>query len=417
MAIWVFGVFDFLLLFSYCKPAYEKTVGWNHMIPYAKQSISKDDIKAVSEVLKCDFITRGPVVKEFEKAISEYCDSRYAVAFNSATSGLIAACYAADVTPYDRIITSPNTFIATIAGGYYRGAEPVFVDIDHRTGNIDLELMKYSSEYISSRGRNIYIPVHFSGIPVDMEKVEKMITDPDSVVIEDAAHALGSKYKDGSRVGSCRYSDMTVFSFHPAKNITSGEGGVVTTNCERFYHRLCQFRDNGIIRDPEHFVGEAKPWYYEVQDVTGNYHMTDIHAALGLSQFKRLDTFADKRRKLMQVYRDLLKDVEVVQFLDVENDENVMFHLCVVLIDFSALGLTKSDVMVKLREEGVGTQVHYIPLYRHPFFTKQHRQVDEYFPEMEKYYERCLSLPLYYDLSERDVKKVVKVLKKTLKVK
>lgn len=384
------------------------------MIPYAKQSISKEDVKAVTEVLKRDFITRGPVVKEFEEAISEYCEVKYAVAFNSATSGLIAACYACEVTPSDRLITSPNTFIGTVAGGYYQGAEPVFVDINHQTGNIDLNLLQYSSEYTSSRGRNIFVPIHFSGIPVNIEKIEGMISDPESIIIEDAAHALGSKYHDGGRVGNCKWSDMTVFSFHPAKNITSGEGGIVTTNCEHYYRRLCQFRDNGIIRDPQYFQGQTNPWYYEVQDVTGNYHMTDIHAALGLSQFKRLEEFGSKRRKLVQQYRDLLKDEEFIQFLDIDNDDQVMFHLCVVLIDFSALGLTKSEVMINLREQGIGTQVHYIPLYRHPFFTNKHRDVGEYFPEMEKYYERCLSLPLYYDLKEKDVKKVVKTLKEVL---
>ncbi|MEM1282049.1 MAG: UDP-4-amino-4,6-dideoxy-N-acetyl-beta-L-altrosamine transaminase [Chlamydiota bacterium] len=384
------------------------------MIPYAKQSISREDIKAVTEVLKRDFITRGPVVKEFEEEISSYCGSKFAVAFNSATSGLIAACYAGEVTPNDRLITSPNTFIGTVAGGYYKGAEPVFVDIDHLTGNIDLDLLKFSSEYTSSRGKNVYIPVHFSGIPVDMKKVEGMITDPNSIIVEDAAHALGSRYSDGSKVGSCKWSDMTVFSFHPAKNITSGEGGVVTTNSEHLYRLLCQFRDNGIVRDPKYFIGQNSACYYEVQDVTGNYHMTDIHAALGLSQFKRLDLFGNKRRELVQLYRELLKDEESIQFLEVDNHDDVMYHLCVVLIDFGSLGLTKSEVMVSLKEQGVGTQVHYIPLYRHPFFTKGHRQVDQYFPEMEKYYDRCLSLPLYYDLTEKDVKKVVKTLKKVL---
>jgi perosamine synthetase len=388
----------------------------NTFIPYAKQSVSDEDVDAVTNVLKQDFLTRGPVVKEFEEAISDYCGSAYAVAFNSATSGLIAACYAAEASPNDRLITSPNTFIGTVAGGYYRGVDPVFIDIDSATGNIDLDLMKYSSEYTSSRGKNIYIPVHFSGIPVDMEKLERMISDPNAVVIEDAAHALGSKYRDGSKVGCCSWSDMTVFSFHPAKNITTGEGGVVTTNCEHYYRRLRLFRDNGVERDPQNFVGQPAPWYYEVRDVTGNYHMTDIHAALGLSQFKRLDDFAKKRRELVQLYREKLKNIDSIRYLKVAKDDHVMFHLFVVKIDFAGLGLTRAEVMTQLKEEGVGTQVHYIPLYRHPFFTDRHRDVREYFPEMEKYYEQALSLPLYYDLTPDDIAKVVKTLKKVLKI-
>lgn len=386
----------------------------NAFIPYAKQSISDEDVAAVAEALKSDIITRGPLVKQFEEAISNYCDSTYAVAFNSGTSALIAACHAGGATPYDRALTSPNTFVGTIAGAYYGGAEPVFIDIDPKTGGIDLELLQYASEYRPSRGKNIYIPIHFSGIPVDMEKLERMIADTDSLVIEDAAHALGSKYSDGSRVGCCRWSDMTVFSFHPAKIITSGEGGIVTTNSADYYKRLCQFRDNGIVREAKNDQDQPIPWYYEVREVTGNYHMSDIQAALGLSQLKRIDLFGEKRKKLIQLYRKLLKEEASIRFLEATDDAAVMYHLCVVRIDFSKFGVSREKVMMQLREEGVGTQVHYIPLYRHPFFAATHKRVEEYFPEMEKYYEEALSLPLYYDLTESDVECVVKKLKECL---
>lgn len=384
-------------------------------IPYAKQSINDDDIKAVKLAMQGEMLTRGPQMQAFEEAVASFCGARFAVAFNSATSGLMAACFAAKVTPHDRIVTTPNTFIATVGAGCRFGASPLFVDIDIKSGNLDLNLLQHNVDYNSTRGRNIYIPVHFAGVPVDMERLEGMIKDPESVVIEDAAHAFGSRYKDGSKVGSCQWSQMTVFSFHPAKNITCGEGGIVTTNDEELKNRLLLYRNNGIEREPERLQGSPKPWYYEVQDITGNFHMTEMQAALGLSQMERVTAFAKKRLAHVNTYRDLLSSLPHIQFLEPsKDDKQIMYHLFVALIDFEAYGTTREKVMEALKERGVGSQVHYIPIYRHPYFAKNRRDISEYFPAMEEYYSKALSLPLYYDLSNGNIDTVVKALKESL---
>lgn len=385
-------------------------------LPYARQSIDQSDIEAVQASLTREVITRGELVEEFEKAIASYCGASYAVAFNSGTTALAAACHVARLNPADRVFTTPNSFIATVAAPLHLGATPVFIDIDRNTGNIQLEHLFANLNLKSSRGRPIFIPVHFSGIPLDMQKIHQENRHPESIVIEDAAHALGSSFSDGRKVGCCAWSDMTIFSFHPAKQITTGEGGMVTTNDPELDYRLRLYRNNGIVRDSAHLQGEAAPWYYEVQEISGNYNFTDFQAALGLSQLKRLDASISKRRQLVKVYRSLLKDVPHLHLFTDRFDENVSFHLFVVQIDFSAYKITRASVMEKLKLKGIGTQVHYIPLYRHPFFQKYSAaDLEGYFPEMERYYAEALSLPLYPDLSEEDVYRVCKELKNALK--
>lgn len=383
-------------------------------LPYTHQSINDDDIAAVTAVLKSDTITRGKKVEEFEETIADYCSVKYAVAFNSASSALQAACFVKGACQYDRLVSTPNTFVATIAAGMHYGAQPLFIDIDAATGNIDLNELKHNVHYSSSRGRSIYMPVHFAGIPVDMEALESMVINPDDIIIEDAAHALGSSYSSGDKVGCCRWSDITVFSFHPAKNITTGEGGMALTHDEEVYHLLKRFRNSGIERDENRIREKPTPWHYEVHQLTGNYWMTDIQAALGLSQFHRLDDFSAKRRALMARYRSNLNDTPNINFLHVDDESQVMFHLCVVKINFEAFTTTRAEVMTKLKEKGIGTQVHYIPVYRHPFFTDTHPDISSYFPGMEKYYAEALSLPLYYDLKESEVDYITKTLKETL---
>ncbi|MCB1111304.1 MAG: UDP-4-amino-4,6-dideoxy-N-acetyl-beta-L-altrosamine transaminase [Chlamydiales bacterium] len=383
-------------------------------IPYVKHSINEDDIAAVVEAMRSPFITRGPKTEEFEAAVAHYCGARFAVSFNSCTTGLIAAAHAADVSKYDRFLTTPNTFVATVAAGIHCGATPVLVDIDPNTGNIDLAQLKYSAEVQSSRGRNVYAPVHFAGVPVDMEELEQGITDPESIVIEDAAHAIGSEYQDGQKVGCCEWSDMTVFSFHPAKNITTGEGGMVLTNDEALYHRLKRFRNNGVEREPQYLDREPQPWYYEVKEITGNYHLNEMQAALGLSQLKRLDQSKDKRQELLQVYRQRIREIDHVRLLHDKGSDQVMFHLCVALFDFDAIGKTRGEVMEALKERGIGTQVHYIPIYCHPFFMKMAGDVSAYFPNMEAYYRQALSLPLYSQLNEKDIHNIVETIKEVL---
>lgn len=383
-------------------------------IPYAKQSINEADQEEVRKALNSQFITRGPLVEEFERQMAQYCGAEYAVAFSSGTAALIAACHAAGVGPNDRFLTTPNTFVATAGAGVHFGATPIFIDIDRNTGNIDLDQLEHNLNIPSSRGRTIILPVHFAGIAVDMEALDRMINNPDTIIIEDAAHAIGSRYKNGLRVGCGAWSQMTMFSFHPAKTITTGEGGMILTNDADLRHRLCRFRNNGIERDPRYLHQAPAPWYYEVQEITNNYNFSEMQAALGISQLSRLDEFAEKRRQLVRHYRTNLQDCPHIRLLSTEFDEHTAFHLFVVQIDFKALGIPRELVMERLKTDRIGTQVHYIPLYRHPYFQKKAGDISQYFPQMEAYYEQALSLPLYASLTNHNVDYISDCLKKAL---
>ncbi len=383
-------------------------------LPYAKQSIQKEDIRAVSEALTEEWITRGPPVQRFEQAIADYCDVPYAVAFNSGTAALMAAYFAARLTHFDRVISTPNTFIATIGSPLQKDMRPHFVDIDRSTGNLNLSELKSYLGCSSTRGKPFIVPIHFAGIAVDMAELNRQICHPETIVIEDAAHALGSHYPSGQKVGSCVFSDMTIFSFHPAKILTTGEGGMVTTKDSELYHRLQLFRDNGIERTTPYLSEPPIPGYYEVRAITGNFNLTSFQAALGLSQLKRLDTFIAKRRALVKRYRQCLKDVPHVTLFTAEYDARTAFHLFVVQIDFKAYHKTREELMVALKEKGIGSQVHYIPLYRHPVLKKEKSQ-ELQCPEMEIYYQQALSLPLYFDLTDTDVDRICEELVVLLK--
>jgi UDP-4-amino-4,6-dideoxy-L-N-acetyl-beta-L-altrosamine transaminase len=389
-------------------------------LPYAKQTIDASDIEEVIAALSADIITRGEYVDVFERAVAEYCGAQYAVAFNSGTSALQASCHVIDLGPQDKIITTPNTFVATVGAAMQRGAQPIFVDIDRESGNLNLDQLGDTLKEIrSTRGRVVILPVHFAGVPVDMKKLESLIRDPNTLVIEDAAHALGSTYRDGQRVGSCAWSQMTMLSFHPAKTITTGEGGMVLTNDSSLYHRLRRFRNNGIERDPAYLKADLESvheGYYEVVELSGNYNFTDFQAALGKSQLEKIDNFVAKRQELITLYRRLLRDLPDTKMLSESLDKHTAYHLCVLQIDFPAYNTSRKYVMQQLRENGIGTQVHYIPLYRHPFFTKNNPEIElsPYFPEMEAYYSQALSLPLYTSMTHDDVYRVVNTLKDIL---
>lgn len=386
-------------------------------IPYGHQSINQEDIEEVTKALQSDIITRGEYVEAFEKALAKYCQAEYAVAFSNATTALMGAYQAANATSYDRVISTPNTYISTLSAATMKGAIPVFVDIDLTTGNFQIDQVQNTLEYRSTRGKNFIAPVHFSGIAVDMKRLMSTVKDPEVVVIEDAAHAIGSYYPDAkTKVGSCAFSDMTVFSFHPVKTMTTGEGGIVTTNQEELYQRLRLIRNMGVERDPQKLERKelTSPWYYEVQEVSGNYHMTDFQAALGLSQFKRLDQFITKRRKLVKLYRQLLKQMPHIRLFDEVHDPYTAYHLFVVQIDFKAYKTDRTRVMNQLKENGIGTQYHYIPVYAHPCYAHTFGDLSMYFPEMETYYQQALSLPLYYDLSEENVDFICQKLKQIL---
>ena len=384
----------------------------DNFLPYGKQSVGKAEIEAVSQVLAEPMITRGPKVEAFEKAVAERCEAPYAVAFSNGTAALQAAYFAAGIEANDTIVTTPNSFFASVGAGMREGGVPQFVDIDRSTGAIDIAKLIEPMQRLSSRFKKFVVPVHFAGIAVDMSELESHINNPATVVIEDAAHAIGSYYPTGEPVGSCEYSAMTIFSFHPVKTMTSGEGGMVTTRDEELYERLKLFRNNGIVRDAE--KAEQAPWYYEVQECTGNFHMTDMQAALGLVQLGRLDEFVAKRRELVKRYREKLSGTSGVKLFHDKQDEQTAFHLMVAQIDYGRFGTNRAELMEKLREAGIGTQVHYIPLYHHPVIAKKMGDLRHEFPENEAYYARALSLPLFVDMSEVDVDRVCETLESSL---
>lgn len=387
-------------------------------LPYAKQSIQQEDMQSVAEALKEEWITRGPLVQVFEQTIANYCDVPYAVAFSSGTAALMAAYFAASLTPFDRIVSTPNTFIATIGAAIQMGIRPSFIDIDRYTGNLDLNELDHYQYFRSTRGRLFIVPVHFSGLALNMAKLDRYICFPETVVIEDAAHALGSVYPSGQKVGSCAFSHMTIFSFHPAKTLTTGEGGMVMTRDPKLYHRLQLFRNNGIEHSAPYLTQPAAPAYYEVHAITGNFNLTSFQAALGLSQFKRLNDFISKRRRLVQHYRHRLEQVPYVTLFTDRQDADTAFHLFVVQIDFEACGRKREEVMQALRDKGIGSQVHYIPLYRHPVLRLDSWEERVKYPKMEIYYQQALSLPLYFDLEISDIDRVcdalISILKKSL---
>lgn len=368
-----------------------------NFIPVSRQSINDEDNKAVLNALKQDVITRGSYVEKFENDVASYCKAKFAVCFNNGTSALQATYFAAGVQPKQKVITSPNTFVGTFVGAMNYKAQVIFGDIDLSSGNLDI----FNNDFSNA---DLIVPVHFSGIPLDIEKLRKMA--PNIIIVEDAAHALGATYQAGEHVGSCYASDMTVFSFHPAKSITTGEGGMVTTNCPNYYQRLKLFRNNGIVRD---LKTSPYPGFYRVDESTGNYNITDFQAALGSSQMMRLNSFINKRRQLVSIYRELLGGKEEITFFAKEYDKNSSHHLFVVMIDFERLKITRRQLMERLREKNIGTQVHYIPAYRHPICEGK-----GHLSNMETYYKRAVTLPLYYDMESNTVEYVSEQILKVL---
>ena len=383
-------------------------------IPYAKQTFDTEDIQSVTQALNDPIITRGDKVEAFENEIAKYCGAKYAVAFNSGSTALAAVYHAANTGIHDRIISTPNTFVATVAPALARGASPLFIDLDPTTGNLDIDSLFENMPPEPSRGKNIISPVHYSGIAVDMQRIDQCITQENTVIIEDAAHAIGSSYKSGEKVGSCTYSDMTIFSFHPAKTITTGEGGLVTTNRSDFFHKLQLYRNNGMVRDAKLLQREANPWYYEVQEIGGNFNFTDFQAALGSSQLKKLSNFVEKRKELVSLYRKQISPMEHVTMSLESYDDSTAYHLCVLQIDFTAYKKTRKQVMEALKAKNIGTQVHYIPVYHHPFFQEKYGDLSQHFPHTEKFYAQALSIPLFPTLRKDQVQYITQTLKNVL---
>lgn len=380
------------------------------MIGYGHQYIDDSDIEAVVNALKSDFLTQGPVVAKFEQEICRITGAKYCVSVSNATAGLHIAVAALELEGGSEGITTPNTFLASSNCMVYNNVKPVFADINPVSYNIDpAEIEKR----ITNKTK-LLIPVHFAGLPCEMEKISAIAKKHSLRVIEDAAHAIGSQYADGSYVGDCKYSDMTVFSFHPVKTITTGEGGAVATNDEKLYQKLLMLRSHGVTKDVNLLTKNPGPWYYEMQSLGFNYRMTDIQAALGYSQLQKLDFFKKRRREVVLMYNKAFADMKYLKTPTEPGNVSSCFHLYATQIDFAALGKTRAQVMAELRGKGIGTQVHYIPVPTQPFYKNTYGYNDGDYPVAETYYEQELSLPLYPGLSDDDVNLVVDAVKEVI---
>jgi UDP-4-amino-4,6-dideoxy-N-acetyl-beta-L-altrosamine transaminase len=397
-----------------CYPVIRDTEVMNQFIPYGRQDISQADIDAVVEVLRSDWITQGPAIERFEKSVAEYCGAKYAVAVSNATAGLHIACLAAGLSAGDVLWTSPNTFVASANCGLYCGADVDFVDIDPHTYNLSVEVLEQKLARAELEGKlpKVVVPVHFAGQSCEIERILALSRKYGFTILEDASHAIGARYQDNP-VGSCLFSDMAVFSFHPVKIITTGEGGMVVTNREDLYEKLIRLRTHGITRNPELMQGESHGlWYYQQLELGFNYRMTDIQAALGASQMQRLDEFVSRRRHLAARYNQLLSDFPLVlpwQHPDTESS----WHLYVIRLKLDEIGKTHRQVFEELRQAEIGVNLHYIPVHTQPYYQNLGFKWGD-FPQAEQYYQEAISLPIYYGLSDENQDQVGAVLRNIL---
>jgi dTDP-4-amino-4,6-dideoxygalactose transaminase len=404
------------------------------VIPYSRQLIEQDDIEAVTQVLRSDFLTQGPTIGAFESALTSYTGAQHAVLFSSGTAALHAAHFAAGVGKGDEVITSPITFAATSNAALYLGATPVFVDVESDTGNMDVESFEQA---ITPRSKAV-VPVHYGGHPVDLKAISLVAKESGLVVIEDACHALGAEYRttgsrgrgvegpseaqrprletgdDWIKIGSCEYSDMTVFSFHPVKHITTGEGGAVLTNRSDYYEKLRIFRTHGITKDPSKFdtLDPGGDWYYEMHALGFNYRISDIHAALGMSQLRKLDRFVSRRREIAEQYKTAFADNPGFLIPPERSYARSAYHLYPVRLS-NEFREKKSKIFFTLRESGLGVQVHYIPVYLHPYYREMGYKPG-ICPAAEEFYQREISIPLHQGMDNETVDTVIKFLRRSL---
>jgi len=379
------------------------------MIPYGRQDISEADIQAVVDVLRSDYLTQGPAVPAFEKSVADYCGTQYAVAVNSATSALHIACLALGVGKGDMVWTTPITFVASANCALYCGADVDFVDIDPRTYNMSISRLSEKLEQANKNGRlpKVIIPVHLCGQPCEMEAIHALSMQYGFKIIEDASHAIGGRYK-GEPIGNCRYSDITVFSFHPVKIITAGEGGMALTNDAQVAKRMKLLRSHGITSNAADMIPRAPEelWYYQQIALGFNYRMTDIHAALGLSQMQRLNEFVAKRHAIAKRYDQMLSDLPVLTPWQ-HPDSYSGFHLYVIRLKRDEVSKTQREVFKALHAAGINVNLHYIPVYRQPYYEQMGFKAG-YCLEAEKYYAEAISIPMYPGLTEEQQLEVVR---------
>ncbi|WP_078378900.1 UDP-4-amino-4,6-dideoxy-N-acetyl-beta-L-altrosamine transaminase [Sutcliffiella halmapala] len=375
-------------------------------LPYGRQWIDEEDIAAVIKALKGDYLTTGPYIQLFEQKIADYVGAQYAVSFSNGTAALHGACFAAGIGKGDEVITTPMTFAASANCVLYQGGKVVFADIDYQTYNIDpVEIEKK----ITNKTKAI-IPVNFTGQPVDLDRIFKVAEKYNLIVIEDAAHAIGAEYK-GKKIGSL--SDMTMFSFHPVKHITSGEGGVITTNNKEYYDKLIQFRSHGITREPSKLNENHGPWYYEMQFLGYNYRLTDIQAALGCSQMNKLDMFVGKRNEIVSKYNEAFKSVHQITIPFQSPEVQSSWHLYIIRLHLDEINVGRKEIFESLQKQNIGVNVHYIPIHLLPYYQQLGYEKGS-MPNAEQLYEEIISLPLFPAMTEQDVKDVITIVKRTI---
>ena len=372
------------------------------MIPYGHQNISQQDIDSVVEVLRSDWLTQGPMVERFETAIASFCDAKHAVASCNATAALHLSCLALGVGKGDYVWTSPNTFAASANCALYCNANIDFIDIDPQTYNISIDCLKNKLEQAAKINKlpKVVIPVHFAGQSCEMKAIKELADKYKFYIIEDASHAIGGKYCQ-QNIGCCKYSDITIFSFHPVKIITTGEGGMALTNDKTLYDKLKLFVSHGITRNPDLMQGEYQgPWYVEQISLGYNYRITDIQCALGLSQAHRINEFVAKRQELAARYNEALKELPII--LPYQKEYNYSaFHLYVIALRLEELQKSRKQIFTELRKADIGVAVHYIPVHTHPYYQNLGFKWGD-FPEAERYYQRTITLPLYPSLTQKD---------------
>ncbi len=384
------------------------------MIPYGRQDITQADIDAVVGVLQSDFLTQGPMVPRFEQSVAQHVGASHALAVNSATSALHIACLALGLGPGDRLWTTPVTFVASANCGLYCGAEVDFVDIDPHTYNLCPQALERKLEQAAREDKlpKVLVAVHLCGQPCDMQAIHALAQRYDFKVIEDASHAIGGKYQ-GEFIGNGRYSDITVFSFHPVKIITTAEGGMALTNDAELANKMALLRSHGITRDPVQMTHEADgPWYYQQIDLGFNYRMTELQAALGVTQMVRLDQYVARRHQLARRYDDLLTSLPVTTPWQ-HPDSYSGLHLYVIRLQLDKISKTHRQVFEALRELGIGVNLHYIPVHTQPYYQRMGFQAGD-FPEAESYYAEAISLPMFQTMSAEQQDTVVAALSKAL---